>query len=93
MIELITSQEYLHTEVTPSLHLKYSKNGGNLPGADCSKSTKSLVNVSLNFQRKYFKCANIFCWKKMRIFCIAKDDSHNFPTKKTTTVFDNVVGI
>ena len=33
----------------------------------------------------------IFCWKNVRIFCIAKD-SHIFTTKNNS-VFDNVVGI
>ena len=63
------------------------------PGASCSKLTTSLhvVNVTLKFKCKYYKYADIFCWKNVRIFCSAKD-SHIFPTKKNC-VFDNVVGI
>ena len=33
----------------------------------------------------------IFCWKKVRIFCSAKD-SHIFPTNNNS-VFDNLVSI
>ena len=43
-----------------------------LSGPGCSKLTTSLVNVSLNFQKLNSKYANIFCWKHVRSFCIAK---------------------
>ena len=46
----------------------------NWPGPSCSKQTISLINVLLKFQCKYLKYryANIFCWKNVRSFCIAK---------------------
>ena len=62
------------------------------PGADCSKLTTTLVNVTLKFIKcKHYKYANIFCWKNVRIFCTAKD-SHIFATKNNS-VFDNIVHI
>ena len=35
-----------------------------LPGAGCSKLTMSLVSISLNFKRKYYKYIDFFLLKK-----------------------------
>ena len=50
-------------------------------GADCSKLTTFLVNVSLKFQNLILQYAVIFCWRNVRIFCNAKD-SNIFQQKK-----------
>ena len=64
---------------TPNKPMYLSRLISVLPGASCLKLTTSLVNVSLNFKRKYYKYAVI-------------KDSHIFPTK-SNSVFDNVVSI
>ena len=61
------------------------------PGANCSKLTTLLVNVSLKFKTSILQKRCYFCWKNVRIFCSAKN-SYIFPTIKNS-VFDNVVSI
>ena len=62
------------------------------PGADCSKLTTSLVNISLKFKTLILQIhCYFFCRTNVRIFCNAKD-SHIFTTNNNS-VFDNEVGI
>ena len=55
-----------------------------------SKLTTSLVNFWLKFQALYLKHANIFCWKNVRSFCIAKA-SLNFSTKNKSVIGYKVI--
>ena len=51
--------------------------------------TKLLVNVTLKFLLKYGKYIDIFCWKNVSSFCIAKA-THIFAAKNFN-VFENTV--
>ena len=71
-----------------SLYFDYLSLGS---GASGSKLTMLLFHVSLKSKTYILQIHCYFCWKKVRIFCNAKD-AHIFPTKKTSG-FYNVVSI